>query len=86
MTLRIIYLCYVILLLQIKYFQMTNLAAASHNKMNWNDTKEKIRAKFFLLTDEDLFYFNGKKDEMLAKIQIKLGKTKEELFDIIEAL
>jgi len=28
----------------------------------------------------------AKKDEMLGKLQIKLGKTKEELHKIIEAL
>lgn len=31
-------------------------------------------------------YTEGKKDEMLGKLQIKLGKTKEELHKIIEAL
>jgi uncharacterized protein YjbJ (UPF0337 family) len=31
-------------------------------------------------------FAEGKKDEMLGKIQIKLGKTKEELHQIISAL
>ncbi len=31
-------------------------------------------------------FAEGKKDEMLGKLQIKLGKTKEELFKIIAAL
>ncbi|MDO8999650.1 MAG: general stress protein CsbD [Bacteroidota bacterium] len=66
---------------------MTNLAATSSpHKPNWNETKEKIKQKFSDLTDDDLFYLNGKKEEMLNKIQIKLGKTKEELTDIIGAL
>jgi hypothetical protein len=33
-----------------------------------------------------LQYENGKKDEMLTKIHVKLGKTKEELASIIAAL
>jgi uncharacterized protein YjbJ (UPF0337 family) len=33
-----------------------------------------------------LQYENGKKDEMLARIQTKLGKTKEELATLIAAL
>ncbi|MDP3557460.1 MAG: general stress protein CsbD [Bacteroidota bacterium] len=66
---------------------MTNLAATSSpHKPNWNDTKEKIKRKFLALTDEDLFYYNGKKEEMLTNIQVKLGKTKKELNDIIGAL
>jgi uncharacterized protein YjbJ (UPF0337 family) len=31
-------------------------------------------------------YKEGRKDEMFGKLQIKLGKTKEELENIIEAL
>ena len=53
---------------------------------NWNDTKGKLKQKFALLTDNDMLFVDGKKDEMLGKIQIKLGKTKEELAAIIAAL
>lgn len=53
---------------------------------NWNAQKGKLKAQFSTLTDADLHYENGKKDEMLTKIQVKLGKTKEELQTIIAAL
>lgn len=53
---------------------------------NWKEQKEKLRAKFPALTDEDLRYETGKKDEMLTKIQTKLGKTKEELDTVISGL
>lgn len=53
---------------------------------NWNETKGKLKQQFALLTDNDLMFADGKKDEMLGKIQIKLGKTKEELHAIIAAL
>lgn len=53
---------------------------------NWNETKGKLKQKFALLTDNDLLLVEGKKDEMLGKIQLKLGKTKEELHAIIAAL
>jgi uncharacterized protein YjbJ (UPF0337 family) len=53
---------------------------------NWNDQKGKLKAQFSTLTDADLHYENGKKDEMFTKIQVKLGKTKEELAAIIAAL
>lgn len=53
---------------------------------SWNETKGKLKQKFAYLTDNDLLFAEGKKDEMLGKIQIKLGKTKEELNDIINSL
>jgi uncharacterized protein YjbJ (UPF0337 family) len=53
---------------------------------NWNEQKGKLKAKFSTLTDADLHYENGKKDEMFTKIQTKLGKTKEELSTIIAGL
>jgi len=55
-------------------------------KGNWNEQKTKLKAKFSTLTDADLQYEKGKKDEMLNKVQAKLGKTKEELATIISAL
>ena len=53
---------------------------------NWNEQKGKLKQQFAILTDDDLMLVEGKKDEMLGKIQIKLGKTKEELHKIISAL
>lgn len=53
---------------------------------SWKETKGKLKQKFALLTDNDLLFTEGKKDEMLGKIQIKLGKTKEELRAIIASL
>lgn len=53
---------------------------------SWNETKGKLKQKFASLTDNDLLFAEGKKDEMLGKIQLKLGKTKEELLAIIGAL
>jgi uncharacterized protein YjbJ (UPF0337 family) len=52
----------------------------------WNEQKGKLKQKFAQLTDDDLLLVEGKKDEMLGRIQIKLGKTKDELHKIIEAL
>jgi uncharacterized protein YjbJ (UPF0337 family) len=58
----------------------------SELKGNWNEQKGKLKQKFAVLTDDDLMFADGKKDEMLGKLQIKLGRTKEELHKIIEAL
>jgi uncharacterized protein YjbJ (UPF0337 family) len=55
-------------------------------KGNWNETKGKLKQKFAVLTDNDLMYEEGKKDEMLGKLQIKLGKTRDQIKAIISAL
>jgi len=55
-------------------------------KGKWNEQKGKLKQKFASLTDNDLMFEQGKKDEMLGKLQVKLGKTKEELEKILEAL
>ncbi len=55
-------------------------------KGNWNEQKGKLKQRFAVLTDNDLMYEEGKKDEMLGKLQKKIGKTKEEFDKIIEDL
>ncbi len=55
-------------------------------KGSWNEQKGKLKQKFAALTDNDLMFTSGKMDEMLGKLQIKLGKTKEELRMIIAGL
>lgn len=55
-------------------------------KGNWNEKKGKLKQKFAELTDNDLMLIEGKQDEMLGKLQIKLGKSKEEMHKIIEGL
>ena len=55
-------------------------------KGNWNEQKGKLKQKFAILTDNDLMFEEGKKDEMFGKIQTKLGKSKEEVQKIIEGL
>ncbi len=53
---------------------------------NWNEQKGKLKQKFATLTDNDLLFIEGKKDEMLGRLHVKLGKTKEELHKLIEGL
>lgn len=53
---------------------------------NWNETKGKLKQKFAILTDNDLLLLDGKKEELMGRLQLKLGKTKEELQKIITSL
>lgn len=55
-------------------------------KGNWNETKGILKQKFAVLTDNDLLLIEGKQDEMLGRIQVKLGKTKEEVQKLISEL
>ncbi|MEQ8535601.1 MAG: CsbD family protein [Imperialibacter sp.] len=53
---------------------------------NWNETKGKLKQQFALLTDQDLLLVEGKQDELLGRLQVKLGKSKEELEKLIAGL
>jgi uncharacterized protein YjbJ (UPF0337 family) len=55
-------------------------------KGNWNETKGKLKRKFAILTENDLLLVEGKTDELLGRLQIKLGKTKEDIRRIIAGL
>jgi uncharacterized protein YjbJ (UPF0337 family) len=55
-------------------------------KGNWDEQKGKLKQKFATLTDDDLLFAEGKKDEMMGKLQIKLGQSKEELHKTISEL
>lgn len=52
-------------------------------KGNWNEIAGKLKQQFATLTDDDLLLKEGKQDEMMGKLQIKLGKTKEELQSLL---
>lgn len=52
-------------------------------KGNWNEIKGKLKQEFAALTDDDLLFTEGKKDELIGRLQKKLGKTKEEIRKLI---
>lgn len=55
-------------------------------KGNWNEIAGKLKQQFATLTDDDLLLSEGKQEELLGRLQIKLGKTKDELRSIITKL
>jgi uncharacterized protein YjbJ (UPF0337 family) len=48
-------------------------------KGNWNEVKGKLKQKYGQLTDDDLTFAEGKEDELLGRLQKRLGRTKDEL-------
>lgn len=55
-------------------------------KGTWNEQKGKLKQKFSSFTDNDLLLTKSKMDEMFGRLQIKLGKSKEDLEKIFAAL
>jgi uncharacterized protein YjbJ (UPF0337 family) len=55
-------------------------------KGTWNEIKGKLKQKYGELTDDDLAYAEGKDDELLGRLQKRLGKAKDELRAEIERL
>ena len=53
---------------------------------NWNETKGKLKQRFAILSDNDMLLVEGKHNELLGRLQIKLGKTKDELHKLIAEL
>ncbi|MFZ1808130.1 MAG: CsbD family protein [Cyclobacteriaceae bacterium] len=55
-------------------------------KGNWNEVKGKLKQKYGQLTEDDLSFAEGKEDELIGRIQKKLGKTKDEIKKEIMAI
>ncbi|MEP6667897.1 MAG: CsbD family protein [Chthoniobacter sp.] len=53
-------------------------------KGNWNEIKGKLKQKYGQLTDDDLTFAEGKEDELLGRLQKRLGKSKEDVRKEIE--
>jgi len=55
-------------------------------KGNWEETKGKLKQDFALITDSDLSFKDGTQDELLGRLQAKLGKTREEVLDLLSGI
>lgn len=55
-------------------------------KGNWNEVKGKLKQKYAQLTDDDLAFADGKEDEMLGRLQQRLGRSKDDLRKEIASL
>jgi len=55
-------------------------------KGNWNVLKGKLKQKYAKLTDDDLLFDEGKENELLGRLEKKLGIAKDEIRNVIEKL
>ena len=60
--------------------------ATSDIEQDWNVEKENLKQRFARLTNDDLLLGESQNDEMFLRLQIKLGKTKEELHKLLADL
>jgi uncharacterized protein YjbJ (UPF0337 family) len=55
-------------------------------KGNWKEVAGKLKQQYANLTDDDLLFKEGKEEELLGRLEAKVGKTKEQLRKIISKL
>jgi len=55
-------------------------------KGRWNEIKGKLKQKYGVLTDDDLTFTEGKEDELLGRLQKRLGQSKEDVRKSIEEM
>lgn len=55
-------------------------------KGNWNELKGTLKQQFATLTDNYLMYVEGKEDELHGRLQQRLGKTKDEVDQLINTI
>lgn len=53
-------------------------------KGSWNQVKGKLKQQFGDLTDNDLTYLEGREDELIGRLQTKLGMKRDEVIRIIK--
>lgn len=53
-------------------------------KGDWNIIKGKLTQKWANLTDDDLQYAEGKKDELIGRIQKRTGETREAIEEALK--
>jgi uncharacterized protein YjbJ (UPF0337 family) len=68
------------------YGRRSNVMTTMNLKGHWNEIKGKLKQKYGQLTDDDLTFAEGKEEELLGRLQKRLGKSKEDVRAEIERL
>ncbi|MCB0780374.1 MAG: CsbD family protein [Flavobacteriales bacterium] len=55
-------------------------------KANWNVIKGRMKQKYGQLTDDDLAFGEGVTDELLGRLEKKLGKTRETIREELQGM
>jgi len=60
------------------------MASNLNLKGNWNILKGKLKQGYGSLTDDDLTYVEGKEDELVGRLQARLGKTHDQVLALLK--
>ena len=60
--------------------------APSTKQQNWAEQKIKLKSKYPYIMESDFHLQEEKREEMIARIQKKSGKSKTEFTEILKAL
>ena len=55
-------------------------------KGNWNVVKGKLKQAYGDLTDDDLKYVEGQEDELVGRIQKRIGATSADVQNLLDKL
>ncbi len=66
------------------FIQMT--ALEDQIRGNWKQIRGKLKEKYGELSDDDLKYTEGKEDQLIGRLQSRLGQNKHELKRTIDSL
>jgi len=63
---------------------MNNAELKLNLKGNWNIIKGKLKKSYGELTDNDLVYVDGQEDELIGRIQKRIGLSAAEVRHLLE--
>lgn len=56
------------------------------DKLKWKEKKDKLKQRHEELTDKDLNYVVGEEDELVNRIQQRLGTSEAETHDLLRRI
>ena len=65
------------------------MATANKTKktaISWNNQARKLKQRYAILTDQDLYFEQGKMEEMITRLQTKVGKSRHDIYKLITNL
>ena len=65
---------------------MKTLSLNLHLHSSWEDVKEKMKENDHTLTDDDLEYTKGKEEDLVNRLEKRMGETREQVIAYIESI
>lgn len=51
--------------------------------ISWESQARKLKQRYATLTDQDLYFEQGKMEEMLTRLQTKVGMSRHDIYKLI---